>query len=41
VWAAAGAPDACFPIAPGELARLAEASVVDVATGAVSGPAAS
>ena len=31
VWAAAGAPDACFPIAPGELARLAGASVVDVA----------
>ena len=41
VWAAAGAPDACFPIAPGELARLAEASVVDVAAGAVSGPTAS
>lgn len=31
VWAAAGTPDACFPIAPGELARLAGASVVDVA----------
>lgn len=29
--AAAGTPDACFPIAPGELARLAGASVVDVA----------
>ncbi|MCE2532244.1 MAG: YbaK/EbsC family protein [Acidimicrobiia bacterium] len=41
VWAAAGAPDACFPIAPGELARLAEASVVDVAAGAGSGPTAS
>ncbi|MDE0654691.1 MAG: YbaK/EbsC family protein [bacterium] len=31
VWAAAGTPDACFPIAPGDLARLAGASVVDVA----------
>ena len=31
VWAAAGTPDACFPIAPGELARLAAASVVDMA----------
>ena len=41
VWAAAGTPDACFPIAPGELARLAEARVVDVAAGAVSGPTAS
>ncbi len=37
VWAAAGTPDACFPVAPGELARLADASVVDIAAGAVSG----
>lgn len=41
VWAAAGTPDACFPIAPGELAGLAGATVVDIAAGAVSGPAAS
>ena len=41
VWAAAGTPDACFPIAPGELAGLAGATVVDIAAGAMSGPAAS
>ena len=41
VWAAAGTPDACFPTAPGELARLAGASVVDIAAGAGSGRAAS
>lgn len=39
--AAAGTPDACFPIAPGELAGLAGATVVDIAAGAMSGPAAS
>ena len=37
VWAAAGTPDACFPAAPAELARLAAACVVDIAAGAVSG----
>ena len=37
VWAAAGTPDACFPVAPAELARLSAASVVDIAAGAVSG----
>ena len=31
VWAAAGLPDAVFPIAPTDLVRLSEASVVDVA----------
>ena len=31
VWAAAGTPDACFPIAPSELVRLAGATVVDLA----------
>ncbi len=41
VWAAAGTPDACFPIAPSELARLAGASVADIATSAMSGRAAS
>ncbi len=41
VWAAAGTPDACFPIAPTELARLAGATMVDIAAGAVSGRAAS
>lgn len=37
VWAAAGTPDACFPVAPAELARLADAAVVDIAAGAVTG----
>ena len=32
-----GTPDACFPAAPAELARLAAARVVDIAAGAVSG----
>ena len=41
VWAAAGTPDACFPIAPSELARLAGAAVADIAAGAMSGRAAS
>ncbi|HEY6960101.1 MAG TPA: YbaK/EbsC family protein [Candidatus Limnocylindria bacterium] len=31
VWAAAGLPDAVFPIAPADLVRLSGASVVDVA----------
>ena len=31
VWAAAGLPDAVFPIAPAELVRVASAAVVDVA----------
>lgn len=30
VWAAAGLPDAVFPIAPGELVRLSGATVADV-----------
>ena len=30
VWAAAGAPDACFGVAPAELARLSGAVVADV-----------
>jgi prolyl-tRNA editing enzyme YbaK/EbsC (Cys-tRNA(Pro) deacylase) len=30
VWAAAGRPDAVFPIAPAELRRLSNAEVVDV-----------
>lgn len=34
---AAGAPGACFPVAPAELVRLPAASVVDIAAGAVSG----
>ena len=34
VWAAAGSPYAVFPIAPGELERLAEAKVVDLVEGA-------
>ena len=36
VWAAAGAPDACFPIGPDELARLSGAVVADVAAAAVT-----
>jgi len=32
VWAAAGLPDAVFPIAPAELVRLSGASVEDIAT---------
>ena len=31
VWAAAGLPDAVFPIAPAELVRISGASVVDIA----------
>jgi prolyl-tRNA editing enzyme YbaK/EbsC (Cys-tRNA(Pro) deacylase) len=31
VWAAAGLPDAVFPIAPAELVRLARGAVADVA----------
>ena len=31
VWAAAGLPDAVFPIAPADLVRISGASVVDVA----------
>ncbi len=31
VWAAAGRPDAVFPIAPSDLVRISGASVVDVA----------
>lgn len=31
VWAAAGAPDSVFPIAPAKLVELASASVADVA----------
>jgi prolyl-tRNA editing enzyme YbaK/EbsC (Cys-tRNA(Pro) deacylase) len=31
VWAAAGLPDAVFPIAPPDLIRLSEATVADVA----------
>jgi prolyl-tRNA editing enzyme YbaK/EbsC (Cys-tRNA(Pro) deacylase) len=31
VWAAAGTPEAVFPVAPEELRRLADARVVDVA----------
>lgn len=34
VWAAAGSPYAVFPIAPSELARLADARVVDLVEGA-------
>ena len=34
VWAAAGSPYAVFPIAPGELERLAGARVVDLVEGA-------
>ncbi len=30
VWAAAGLPDAVFPIAPADLVRLADAAVADV-----------
>ena len=30
VWAAAGLPDAVFPIAPAELVRLSSASVEDI-----------
>jgi len=37
VWAAAGSPFACFPVAPAELARLAAASIVDIAAVTVSG----
>ena len=37
VWAAAGLPDAVFPIAPDELVRLAGAEVAEVAE--VAGPA--
>jgi prolyl-tRNA editing enzyme YbaK/EbsC (Cys-tRNA(Pro) deacylase) len=32
VWAAAGLPDAVFPIAPSELVRIAEAEVAPVAS---------
>ncbi|HET8569763.1 MAG TPA: YbaK/EbsC family protein [Candidatus Limnocylindria bacterium] len=32
VWAAAGLPDAVFPVAPADLVRLAGADVADVAT---------
>ena len=38
VWAAAGLPDAVFPIAPAELVRISEAEVCDVAL-ALRGPA--
>src|SRR5690348_5892619 len=31
VWAAAGTPNAVFPIAPAELARIASAQVIDLA----------
>ena len=31
VWAACGLPDAVFPIAPADLVRLSDASVVDIA----------
>lgn len=31
VWAAAGTPDTCFPIAPGDLARITGATTVDFA----------
>ena len=31
VWAAAGLPDAVFPIAPGELVRISGATVAEVA----------
>jgi len=31
VWAAAGLPDAVFPIAPSELLRIADAEVAAVA----------
>ncbi len=34
VWAAAGTPDTCFPIAPGRLLELTDAEVVDVRPGA-------
>ena len=33
VWAAAGAPNAVFPIAPADLARLANAKTADLAKG--------
>jgi prolyl-tRNA editing enzyme YbaK/EbsC (Cys-tRNA(Pro) deacylase) len=33
VWAAAGLPDAVFPIAPGELVRVADAEVASVTEG--------
>ncbi len=36
VWAAAGTPDACFCISPGELARITDATVAQIVTGAVS-----
>ena len=36
VWAAAGLPDAVFPIAPADLLRLASATVADVAAEHVS-----
>lgn len=32
VWAAAGLPDAVFPISPGELVRIAEAEVARIAS---------
>ena len=41
VWAAAGAPDACFPVGPDELAELSGAVVADVAAAAVAGRPAS
>ena len=34
VWAAAGLPDAVFPIAPAELVRLSRGTIADVAQGA-------
>lgn len=34
VWAAAGHPNGVFPVAPGELARMTGAPIVDVAVGA-------
>jgi prolyl-tRNA editing enzyme YbaK/EbsC (Cys-tRNA(Pro) deacylase) len=39
VWAAAGLPDAVFPIAPGELVRIADAEVARVARRSPGGPA--
>lgn len=37
VWAAAGLPDAVFPIAPADLVRLSDARSMDVAADAASG----
>jgi prolyl-tRNA editing enzyme YbaK/EbsC (Cys-tRNA(Pro) deacylase) len=33
IWAAAGLPDAVFPVAPSDLVRLSAASVVDITVG--------